>query len=115
MSNAATTTTVGRYHEWTLGDRIRIARESSELSQARLAALTGIGRNTISRYEDADETDTVKDLYVRAIALATGFDFLWLKTGEIPSSTTPDQGGSPSACNDDAVILKFPSTAQVAA
>lgn len=70
---------------WTLGDRLRIARESVTPSQGKFAAMTGISRNTVSRYE-ADQVVRVKSYVVRTWADVTGFSYDWLMTGEVPES-----------------------------
>ena len=41
----------GFYHVWTLGARLRVARERVAKTQGEFALMTGLGRNTISRYE----------------------------------------------------------------
>lgn len=80
----------GRWHEWTRGDRLRIARESVADNQTEFAEMTGISKNTISRYENGA---TAKELYVRQWAMATGYSFRWLMWGIIPKDETP--GTSP--------------------
>ena len=59
----------GRIPEWSLGDRVRKAREWAELDQVQLAEATGISRTTISNYE-RDAT---------AASRATGVDIRWLR------------------------------------
>ena len=80
----------GRWHEWTIGDRLRIARESVTERQKDFAEISGIARGTISRYEN--DATRPKVVYVRQWALATGYSFEWLMTGTIPGHN-PD--GSP--------------------
>lgn len=86
MSNTPQTSPSGKWHEWTRGDRLRVARESVTPSQADFAEITGIGRNTISRYEN---NFPAKPIYVRQWALATGFSFEWLMFGRIPDAPVP--------------------------
>lgn len=69
----------GRSYEFTIGDRVRAAREQVGLEQAELADATGISRNSISNYERGATTPRRGQLAL--IALATGFDFEWLATG----------------------------------
>ncbi len=66
--------------EWTVGDRLRKAREVLGLDQVAFAALTGISRGTISNYERG-LTNTYKTLFMRAWAMATGVSLEWLETG----------------------------------
>lgn len=77
----------GRWHEWTRGDRLRIARESVADSQSVFAELTSISKNTISRYEN---DAPAKELYVRQWAMATGYSFRWLMWGVVPEDTAAD-------------------------
>lgn len=42
------------FRRWTIGDRLRAARESMDLDKNEFARVSGISRNTIARYE-ADE------------------------------------------------------------
>ena len=86
----------GRWHEWTIGDRLRIARESVSESQSEFAEISGIARGTISRYEN--DAVRPKVLYVRQWALATGYSLEWLMTGSIP--VRPPGG--------EAVTLQYP-------
>ncbi len=65
---------------WTLGDRLRKARESRGLSQSELAEATGISRRSISTYE-TDETGPRRPQLI-AWAMATGVALEWLETGE---------------------------------
>lgn len=71
-----------RVPEWTLGDRLRKARESAGLEQAELAMITGLARQTVSNYE----RDAVhpRATGVRLWALATGVPVVWLESGEAP-------------------------------
>lgn len=71
----------GYVPDYTVGWRIRMAREYAGLDQRQLAARTGIARNTISNYEQG-LTHRTKKLYLRQIALACGVDPHWLVTGE---------------------------------
>ena len=67
----------GRIPEWSLGDRVRKAREWAELDQVQLAEATGISRTTISNYErDATAASRAN---LNLIALATGVDIRWLR------------------------------------
>ena len=62
--------------QWTLGDRMRKARETAGLKQAELAERIGIGRSSIVNYESgrADPSRPV----LLSWALATGVAYEWL-------------------------------------
>jgi transcriptional regulator with XRE-family HTH domain len=79
----------GRYHEWTRGDRLRIARESVASSQERFAELARISRGTVHRYE---ANLSRKQLVIEQWARVTGFDYEWLMWGKIPADATSDTG-----------------------
>jgi transcriptional regulator with XRE-family HTH domain len=86
---------VGRVPEWSFVDRLRKARESAGLDQARLAGLLAKRRSTISNWERG--TNRPDDLALRAIAYVTDVDYRWLVHG-IEPHTPPDQGVSPTGC-----------------
>lgn len=62
--------------EWTLGDRLRKAREHAALNQTQMADELEIARNSVGRYESGayEPPRTV----VIAWALRTGVDLDWL-------------------------------------
>lgn len=64
---------------WTLGDRLRKAREFAGLKQTEMAAEIGIGRSSIINYEN-DQQEPPRPVLV-AWALRCGVDYEWL-TGE---------------------------------
>lgn len=70
------------YHEWTMGDRLRAARESVTQEATKFAEMIGISRDTLRHYE--------RDIYkprppvLAAWCLATGFSKQWILTGERP-------------------------------
>lgn len=85
--------------EWTIGDRLRKARESRGFDQAGFAAETGISRGTISNYERGT-TNAYKPVYMRAWAMATAVSLEWLETGvggTGPSPTPPGAGKVPDS------------------
>ena len=71
---------VGRVPEWTIGDRLRKARESAGLDQPELAGIIGVSRKTISNAEVGRHG--VRRIVVNAWSLATGVPVSWLLTGE---------------------------------
>lgn len=84
----ASTMTAGAVPSWTLGDRIRKARDHANLKQAELAELTGISRASIVSYE-ADKTAPRRP-GLAAIAMATGAPLWWLL--DEPAPVSPDGG-----------------------
>jgi transcriptional regulator with XRE-family HTH domain len=74
-----------------MGDRLRKARDAAGLTQTELADALGIGRRSVSRYEDGHQTP--KRWIVMAWAEVTGVPFEWLATGECP----PFDGGQLAA------------------
>jgi transcriptional regulator with XRE-family HTH domain len=69
---------------FTLGDRLRKARESTGMTQSDMANRLGIGRRSVSRYEDGIHTP--KAMTVMAWAMATGVPYDWLATGQLPAN-----------------------------
>jgi transcriptional regulator with XRE-family HTH domain len=66
--------------DWTLGDRLRKAREARGLSQTELSEMADISRRSISKYE-ADEAMPRRPQLL-AWAMATGVPTDWLEQGE---------------------------------
>ena len=75
-----------RIPEWTIGDRIRKAREHAGLDQDQLADLTGFGRSTLSNWEHDRNAPSVKKLL--DLARALDVPVTWLLTGDIPPADT---------------------------
>ena len=71
------TTAVETPH-WTLGDRLRKAREFAGLEQGELAARIGISRSTVSNYELGRGQRPPKLIVLRAWAHESGVPFDWL-------------------------------------
>ena len=66
--------------ELILKNRIREARTEKGLSQARLAAMVGVSRNTISSIETGQYSPTAKLALILALALDRKFEelfFFW--------------------------------------
>lgn len=89
----------GRAPKIELRHRLMIARTEAGLSQAALADLIGVARNSIGNAETG--TTTPRRITVNAWALATGVPVTWLLTGEEPAPAGPDGGVSspPSGLN----------------
>lgn len=87
MSNAQEQHT---YPEWTVGDRLRKAREFRGLGVQEMADRLGVGRNTIT---NAERMHVVPDRRtIAAYSLATGVPVEWI-TGD-----TGEQGERLSRC-----------------
>lgn len=66
---------------WTLGDRLRKAREDAGLSQAELAAAISVSRNTVGNAELGERVPLA--ITLRAWSEVTGVPLEWLRTGEV--------------------------------
>jgi transcriptional regulator with XRE-family HTH domain len=73
------TETMGQVPEWSITDRLRKARELTDLDQDEFAELIGVSRGTVSNYERG--TDTHKRPYLLAWAIGSGVSYEWLVTG----------------------------------
>ncbi|HXJ24620.1 MAG TPA: helix-turn-helix transcriptional regulator [Streptosporangiaceae bacterium] len=62
--------------QWTLGDRMRKARETAGLKQTDMAEDLGIGRSSIINYE-SDKAQPPRSVLI-AWALRCGVDYEWL-------------------------------------
>lgn len=69
----------GNAPTWTVGDRLRKAREVAGYSQLDLAERVGIGRRSVTNYESG--TQTPKRPVLVSWALATGVPLPWILTG----------------------------------
>lgn len=72
---------------WTLGDRLRKAREHAGLEQLELAHDIGVSRNTVANYEH-DKTKARRPV-VLAWAVRCGVPMEWLWTGSTELATAP--------------------------
>jgi DNA-binding XRE family transcriptional regulator len=68
--------------QWTLGDRLRKARESAGLGQAELADKIGIARTSIVTYEN--DRQTPRQPVLLSWALCCCVDLTWLVAGDTP-------------------------------
>jgi transcriptional regulator with XRE-family HTH domain len=67
-----------------MSTRIRRARFAAKLSQAQLAAKTGVKRSAVAQWERAGCT-TPSVEHLAQIAISTGVHFEWLATGRGPT------------------------------
>ena len=81
---------------FTIGDRLRKARERCGLSQSEFASEIDVSPRSISNYES--EAVQPKKIVLKAWALRTGVPLEWLETGHAPSGN--DSG-------DDASMVKI--------
>lgn len=90
---------------WTLGDRLRKAREDAGLSQAELAALLEVSRNTIGNAELGERVPL--PITMRAWSLATGVPLEWLRTGAVEEPVErPRRRGQPRRRSDTELMQK---------
>jgi transcriptional regulator with XRE-family HTH domain len=76
---------------WTLGDRLRKARDHAGLSVQEMADDLGVSRTTISKYEhDATGKRGVPRMAILRYADVSGIPIEWIETG----TTDSDEGGS---------------------
>lgn len=94
--------------EFTIGDRLRKARELTGLDQIGFADLAGISKNTVSNAETGNRRPS--RLVVRAWAMASGVPLAWIETGQAPASEPgPDDdpaGYTPSDSNREPIVLE---------
>lgn len=77
----------GKVPTFTVGDRLRKAREDAGMTAVEFAKATDIARKTIYNYEN--EVTPPRRLTMRMWALATGVDSHWLEHGH---TITPNDG-----------------------
>lgn len=70
---------------WTLGDRLRKARTSVDVTNQDMADILGVERNTVSRWEH-DQTVPTRAILL-AYAMRTGVPVWWLEGKDGPTST----------------------------
>ena len=88
----------GAVPQFTIGDRVRKAREYAGLQQIELAERAGMSRGGVARIEAMNGGLPRRSTLI-AIAFATGVDLDWLETGKTPAGDNPD-GGSGCAIRD---------------
>jgi transcriptional regulator with XRE-family HTH domain len=83
----------GPIPQFTMGDRLRKARELAGVESGDFADEIGVSRNTITNYE-RDKVRPRK-IVLNAWALRTGVPLQWLLTGTAPAS--PPEGDAAEA------------------
>jgi transcriptional regulator with XRE-family HTH domain len=89
-------TATPRIPQWTLGDRLRKAREHAYMDQEELALRMGVSRGTVSNYELGRGTRPPKVVVLRAWAKECGVPYEWIVDGfRAPTArvTTPANPG----------------------
>lgn len=71
----------------TLGEMIREARQSADVSVADLAERTGVAANTVYRWERDELEPSISTLRIVAGALGTRFTVAFGNQAEIPDSS----------------------------
>lgn len=72
--------------QWTLGDRLRKAREHAGMEQGELASRIGVSRGTVSNYELGRGQRPPKVVVLRAWAHECGVPYEWLVDGFRPTT-----------------------------
>lgn len=93
MTNLLDTVT-GVVPTFTLGDRLRKARETAGLEVGQLAEVIGVHRQSISNYESGRTSP--RRPVLRMWALVTGVDEAWLSTACTPRDSNSEPTGSGS-------------------
>lgn len=81
--------------QWTLGDRLRKAREHAGMEQGELAHRIGVSRGTVSNYELGRGQRPPKVVVLRAWAHECGVPYEWLVDGfrPTPGMSSPSTRG----------------------
>ena len=94
---------------WTLGDRLRKARDAAGLNQDQLADELGISRRSITNYERGQATPIRSILIVWA--MRCGVPFEWLADGTHPGGGGEEQVEPISRCTRPLLAPVFDLTA----
>lgn len=73
---------LGFIPSFTVGDRLRKAREHTGLSHSEFADEIGVSRNTVTNYERGHVSP--RAIVLKMWAMRTGVPLVWLETGEAP-------------------------------
>lgn len=78
--------------EWTRGDRLRKARETTGMTTRQFAEHIGVSQKTVTDAEN-DKRPNIRKILLNAWALGTGVPAEWLETGSAHGEGGPDGGG----------------------
>lgn len=81
-----------RIPQWTLGDRLRKARQLTGLGTREFADKIGVSHGTITNAEGGRHG--VRKITLNAWSLATGVPVEWLETGHVNNPPGPGGGGN---------------------
>jgi transcriptional regulator with XRE-family HTH domain len=99
-----------RIPEFSIGDRLRKAREDTGLTQGAFANEFGVTTRTIGRLEAATDRGTLKRALLLAYAMRTSVPLEWIETGECtPRDLNPEPTDYSSAAYDHPVVLLLAS------
>lgn len=90
----STPSTHERIPAFTIGDRLRKAREKTGLSQGAFADEIGVSRGTVGNYEMADTEEGMKRAYLTLWAMRADVPLEWLRSGR-DEQPKPPEGGEP--------------------
>lgn len=88
-----TPSTQERIPAFTIGDRLRKARDKTGLDQGPFAEEIGISRNTVVKYEKATTDEGMKRPYLAAWAMRADVPLEWLMTGQGGQGKPPEGEG----------------------
>lgn len=100
-----TVSVAGVIPQWTVGDRLRKARELTGLERGDFAGEIGISRNTVTNYEHDKVEHRV--VVLRSWALRCGVSQHWLETGEGEPSGPSGDGEPLPASGDPGLRIYF--------
>jgi transcriptional regulator with XRE-family HTH domain len=100
-------TELGTIPAWTVGDRLRKARESTGMDRQQMALAIGISRRSIATYEASDQLPRRPILVTWA--LATGVPRDWLETGKAHSPEGPNDEGLPRLDSNQQPFGEYPA------
>lgn len=82
-----------RIPAFTIGDRLRKAREKTGLDQGMFADEIGVSRGTVSNYERADTKEGMKRAYLTLWAMRADVPVEWLLSGRDDQGKPPEGDG----------------------
>lgn len=81
--------------EWTVGDRLRKARQVTGLTTREFAERIGVSQKTITSAEN--DVHAVRKITFLAWSMATGVPVEWLQTGDVEGTAKPRPDGPDGA------------------